>query len=88
MRFSLFCFQMVGGKKHVLRVTYQGRNVLGHDLDWGKLLRMKGDVKKRLKTERLMKKYPEERLRSLDGELTMARKRNIPSSETNEQLRR
>lgn len=88
MRFSLFCFQMVGGKKHVLRVTYQGRNVLGHALDWGKLLRMKGDVKKRLKTERLMKKYPEERLRSLDGELTMARKRNIPSSETNEQLRR
>lgn len=73
---------MVGGKEHVLRVTYQGRNVLGHALDWGKLLRMKRDVKKRLKTERLVKKYPEERLRSLDGELTMAGKRNILSSET------
>lgn len=38
--------------------------------------KMIGDVKERLKT------YPEERLRASDGELTMARKRNVPSSET------
>lgn len=37
--------------------------------------RMMGDVKKRLKPERLVEKYPKERLRALVGELTTARKR-------------
>lgn len=39
-------------------------------------------MKKRLETGRLMEKYPEERLRALDGELTMARRKNVPFSET------
>lgn len=49
-----------------------------------------GDVEKRLKTEILVEKYPEERLRALAGELTWpGRKMYLPQrQETSEQSRK
>lgn len=44
--------------------------------------RVTGDVTKILKTGRLVEKYPEGRVRAVDGELTMAKRRDGPSSET------
>ena len=44
--------------------------------------RLMRNVETRLKTEILVEKYPEGRLKALDGELTKARRREVLSSET------
>ena len=51
--------------------------MLGKVLSWGELLQIRGWRREENIKERLVGKYPEERLKALDGELTMARKKKI-----------
>ena len=57
--------------------------MLGKVLGWGELLQIRGWRREENTKERLVGKYPEERLRALDGELIMARKKKkLTSSKT------
>lgn len=66
-------------QKHLLRITYPRRKMLGKVLGWELFVgqRIMANVEKRLKTEILVEKYPKERLRALDWGLPMARRRDI-----------